>query len=86
MATLSHQQKVLLSNHYGIVLCHAKDEKNQPLFHYVMAEKGEMERLYRDYDLGTPLDFTSYGQILYSGWGEPTEEEADMVKKAFFQN
>ena len=49
-------------------------------FHYVMAEKEAVAQLRRDYEATRAIDVVEYGEVLYSGWGEPTPEEEAMVK------
>lgn len=81
MAALSFQEMIMLGKHDGIVLYRAKDEMGRAFFHYILADRDGVERMRRDYDAGkTHVDYASYGQILYSGWGEPTDDEAASVK------
>ena len=82
MPALSFQQKVMLDGHYGIVLIRAKDEQGEAFFHYIMAERKAIEKMQRDYEAGkNPVDYTDYGKILYSGWGEPTPAQEALVKE-----
>ena len=81
MSLLSFQEKVRFENRDAIVLYRAKDENGRAFFHYIQAERKAIEQMRRDCEAGKEyVDYTSYGTILYSGWGEPTAEEEAMVK------
>lgn len=82
MPAMPYAEKVLLKDNYGIALCRAKDKDGRQFFHYVMAEPKEIERLYRDYEVGATLDFSSYGTILCSGWAEnPSDEDKAFIEE-----
>lgn len=85
MSTLSFQQQLMLGTHYGIVLLRAVAD-GRAFFHYIMSDRKAIEQIRRDYETGKErVDYASYGEILYSGWGEPTPEEEAMVKKKWGQ-
>lgn len=82
MPALTFQEKVRLSNHYGIVLIRSTDKNGRAFFHYLQADRNAIEKMRRDYEAEKEwVDYKSYGTILYSGWGEPTPEEEALVKE-----
>jgi len=82
MPALSFQEKVMLTNNYGIVLIRSTDAQGRAFFHYIQAERKAIEQMRRDYEAQKEwIDYTGYGEILYSGWGEPTPDEEAMVKE-----
>lgn len=84
MGSFSHQQLVQLQNYYGVVLCRSSTESGDPFFHYVMADKENIEKMHQDHQTGKEVDFASYGEILISGWGEnPTPEYERLITDYF---
>ena len=82
MSLLSFQEKVKFSNRDAIVLYQATDPQGHAFFHYIQADRKAIEQMRRDYEAGKEwVDYTSYGTILYSGWGDPTPDEESMVKE-----
>ena len=66
----------------GVVLCRAVSaETGEELFHYIKATRQYIEQMHRDYRDGKAADFSQYGEIIHSGWGEPSEEDEKIVKQ-----
>ncbi len=85
MTALSLQTKLMLQNNYGVVLCNSTTENGEPFFHFVKADKKNIEQMNRDYQAGKEVDFTSYGEILLSGWGENPEPQHELIMSEYFQ-
>lgn len=85
MSHLSFQDKLMLQSHYGVVLCTSSTETGEPFFHYVMADRKHIEKLQREYEKGSVVDFTAYGEILLSGWGETPPPEYELIMSEYFQ-
>ena len=84
-AHLSFQDKLMLQNNYGVVLCKSTAPNGEPFFHYVMADKKNIDQMQRDYESGADVDFSSYGEILLSGWGEKPSPEYEMIMSEYFE-
>jgi hypothetical protein len=84
MSKLTFQDKVMLESHYGVVLCSSKTKEGEPFFHYVMADRKNIEQMHKDYAEGKEVDFASYGEILLSGWGEKPEAEYEQIISEYF--
>lgn len=85
MAHLTFQDKLMLQTNYGVVLCSSSTATGEPFFHYVMADKKHIDQMNRDYENGTEVDFTAYGEILLSGWGETPPPEYELIISEYFQ-
>ena len=75
----------MLQTNYGVVLCTSETTKGEPFFHYVMADKKNIDKMQRDYSAGAQVDFSSYGEILLSGWGEKPAPEYELIISEYFQ-
>ena len=84
MSHLSFRDKLSLKA-YNVVLCTAKAANGEAFFHYLMADKPNIEKMHRDQEAGKEVDFTSYGEILLSGWGEKPAPEYEMIISEYFQ-
>lgn len=84
MSNISFQNKVMLESNYGVVLCRSCTESGKPFFHYVMADKKGIGQMRRDYQSGKVIDFSSYGEIVLSGWGENPSPEYDLMLGELF--
>ncbi|MDX2074775.1 MAG: hypothetical protein SFX19_10520 [Alphaproteobacteria bacterium] len=85
MSNLSFQEKLVLENNYGVVLCNSSTEEGEPFFHYVMADRKHIEQMHRDYESGAKVDFSAYGDIILSGWGKTPPLEYEMIISEYFQ-
>lgn len=74
----------MLQSNYGVVLCHSCTESGEPFFHYVMGDKNGIEQMHRDYQSGKDVDFSTYGEIVLSGWGEKPTPEYELILNALF--
>lgn len=84
MSYLSFQDIVRLGGHKGIVLCRSATVSGEPFFHYIKADRQHIEQMHRDYAEKKTVNFTTYGEIVYSGWGEnPSEKEERMIHERF---
>lgn len=81
---LSHKDKITLQHSDGVMLCRSRTDDGQPFFHYVLADKKHIEQMYRDKEAGIPVDFTQYGEILLSGWGEKPTPEYELIISEYF--
>jgi hypothetical protein len=81
---LTHKDKVILQNNDGVMLCKSHTPEGQPFFHYVLADKKNIEQMDRDKESGKVVDFSSYGEILLSGWGEKPTPEYEMIISEYF--
>jgi len=84
MARLSFQDKLMLQKNYGVVLCSSKTKEGEPFFHYVMADRDSIEKMQDDYEAGAEVDFSTYGEILLSGWGDKPEPEYEQIISEYF--
>lgn len=85
MSHLTFKDKLMLQTNHGVVLCVSSTATGEPFFHYVMADKKNIEKMQRDHELGAYADFTSYGEILLSGWGESPPPEYELIMSEYFQ-
>jgi hypothetical protein len=85
MNALSFQNRFMLESNYGIVLCRSCTASGEPFFHYVMADRRGIEQMHRDYTSGNPVDFSSYGKIVLSGWGENPAPEYELILNALLR-
>ena len=77
----------MLDSYYGIVLCRSKTNLNQSFFHYIMANKDNIKQMHRDYIDNKLVDFSVYGSIVLSGWGEnPSTEYEAIINQIFKQS
>jgi len=83
---LSFQEKLMIQTSYGVVLCTSETARGEPFFHYVMADKKNIDRMQRDQASGAPVNFSSYGEILLSGWGEKPAPEYELIISEYFQS
>ena len=81
---LSFQDKLSLQKNYGVVLCTSQTDMGRPFFHYVMADRKAIDQMQRDYESATHVNFTDYGEILLSGWGEKPPAEYEMIISEYF--
>ena len=85
MSYLTFKDQLRLEKNYGVVLCNSVTPEGKPFFHYVMADKKNIEKMHRDFEKGGDVDFTSYGEILISGWGETPPPEYEQIMDEYFQ-
>lgn len=78
---LSFQKKIMLQTHLGVVLCRSADEKGTQFFHFLLVDASAFRHLQRAYTANSVIDFGSYGKIIHSGWGEPTEEDQEIANQ-----
>ena len=78
---LSFQQKLIFSTNRAVTLCRGADKAGQAFFHYIVVDRRGFETMQRDYNTGKVVDFKSYGDIVHSGWGEPTDEDQALANQ-----
>ena len=82
--SMSFQDIVKIGDGRAIVLCFAEDDYGKKFFHYIISDRESIKQMYHDYDHKKEVDFSAYGQIIHSGWGEkPTAEDEKFVRETF---
>lgn len=82
MNILSFQDIIKLETHYGIMLCRSETASGEHFFHYIITNRCKIEQMHHDYTTNKDVDFTSYGRIIHSGWGEnPSAEDLEIIEK-----
>lgn len=84
MSGLTFQQKLLLQNRYGVVLCHSATQSGEAFYHFIKADSKNTDKLLKAQGSGGIVDFTAYGEIVLSGWGsEPSAADIAWIKAMF---
>lgn len=84
MTHLSFKDKLVLQDNYGVVLCKSHTKTGQQFFHYVMADKKNIDRLARANENNDFVDFSDFGEIILSGWGEKPSQEHEFIISEYF--
>lgn len=72
---VSHAEKVLLRSNNGIVLCRGINAEQKSFWLYIQATLPAIERMHRDYESGSTVNFLDYGKVLFKGLGKQVPEE-----------
>ena len=72
---LSHSQKLRLQTNDGIVLCRGRNGNGEIFWLYIKAEKKAIERMYRDYEKKSQVNFLEYGEVIKKGISEQVPED-----------
>ena len=84
MSSLLFQDIIKIGAHQVVVLCRAATSSGERFFHYIQTDKRNIELMHRDYNEQREVDFSSYGEIIHSGWGEnPTQEDERAMRDSF---
>ncbi len=70
MSALSFQEVVKIGGNKVIVLCFSATESGDRFFHYIKTDRCNLQRMRLDYVERKEVDFSEYGEIIHSGWGE----------------
>lgn len=80
MSALSFQEIVKIGDGKAVMLCRGKNDAGKLFFHYIEADRKHIEQMHCDYAENKNVDFSGYGEILHSGWGEnPSEEDEHVI-------
>lgn len=84
MNALSFQDIVKIGSNHAIVLCRSTTDSGEMFFHYIKSDKKNIEQMHHDYNEKKEVDFSSYGEIIHSGWGKnPTKEDERVIHEKF---
>ena len=86
MSAMSFQELVKIGDNKAIVLCFSATDSGDKFFHYIKADRVNIKKMHYDYLERKEVDFSEYGEILYSGWGErPSEAEELMMREKYYK-
>ena len=79
---LSFQEIVKIGSNKAVMLCRGENDSGKLFFHYIKADRQHIEQMHHDYAEKKMVDFSCYGEILHSGWGENPSEEDERIINA----
>lgn len=78
---LTFQQKLMFQTHLGVILCRAQDADGASFFHFILADRKVFVSMQSDFNNSKVVDFTSYGKIIHSGWGDPSDDDQEIANQ-----